>query len=436
MKSAVSSISDRTVDAAAADASGHAAWVGARAQLLRVAELTHLDPGMVEMLSIPRRSVEVAVPIRRDDGSVVTYSGWRVQHSLTRGPGKGGLRYHPGASFEETKALAMLMSWKCALVDLPFGGAKGAIRCDPGDFTLGERERLTRRYASEIAPIIGPNRDILAPDVNTSEREMGWIMDTYSALHGHAIGTCVTGKPVLVGGSANRRSATGLGVVTCVRAAVRDDERLGAGPVRVAIAGFGNVGRTVAELLFDDERFRVVGVSDVTGARYDARGLAVDALARHVDETGGVAGAACGEELTVEELLEADCDVLVPAAIGGVLRAANAGRVRARLVVEGANAPTTQEGYELLGDRGVTIVPDILANAGGVIGSYFEWVQGLQAMPWLGGDASERLVSRMEAAFDEVVAHARARELDLRGAALSIAVRRVADTHAVRGLYP
>ncbi|MBS1890712.1 MAG: Glu/Leu/Phe/Val dehydrogenase [Actinobacteria bacterium] len=410
------------------------AWENALLQLERAAQLEQLDRDIVTMLSVPRRSVEIAVPIRTDAGPVETYLGWRVQHSSTRGPGKGGLRYHPAASLEETKALAMLMTWKCALVDVPFGGAKGAIRVDPARLSLAERERLTRRYAGELLPLIGPNRDILAPDLNTGEREMGWIMDTYTAVNGHGVGSCVTGKPVIVGGSSARHSATGLGVTTCLRAAVR--RRRMPAPVRVAIAGYGNVGRTVAELLAEDPEFRVVGAADVGGARYDADGLDVAALGATLDAGAGVADAPTGAPLDRDELITCACDVLVPAAVGGQIHADNAERVQARLIVEGANGPTTREADAILGRREVEVVPDILANAGGVIGSYFEWVQGVQAMPWLGRDVSERLVERLDGAFDDVVEKAARLDVTLRDAALCIGVRRGVDTHRTRGLYP
>ncbi|MBS1677179.1 MAG: Glu/Leu/Phe/Val dehydrogenase [Actinobacteria bacterium] len=410
------------------------AWQNALLQLERAAELELLDRDIVTMLAIPRRSVEIAVPIRTDAGPVATYVGWRVQHSSTRGPGKGGLRFHPEASLDETKALAMLMTWKCALVNVPFGGAKGAIRVDPTALSLPERERLTRRYAGELLPLIGPSRDILAPDLNTGEREMGWIMDTYTAVHGHAVGSCVTGKPVIVGGSSARHSATGLGVATCLRAAVK--RRPAEAPVRVAIAGYGNVGRTVAELLADDPEFRLVGASDVSGARFGPDGLDVGTLGATIDAGGGVADAPTGAALSLEDLVTADCDVLVPAALGGQIHAGNAEQVQARLIIEAANGPVTREADAILGRRAVEIVPDILANAGGVIASYYEWVQGVQAMPWLGREVSERLVEQLEQTFDAVIEKAAQLDVTLRDAALCIGVRRVVDTHRTRGLYP
>jgi glutamate dehydrogenase (NAD(P)+) len=409
-------------------------WDEALAQLARAAHVLDLAPGLHEMLSVPRRAVEVAVPIRTDEGERRTFLGYRVQHSLTRGPGKGGVRFDPFLSFDETKALAMLMTWKCALVEVPFGGAKGGVRCDPHRLSLGELERLTRRYASELAPLIGPTRDVLAPDLNTGEREMAWIMDTYSAMVGSPVGTCVTGKPVVVGGSAERRSATGVGVAHCVKVAAT---RFGLEPpVRVAIAGFGNVGETVAKLLAEEDGFMVVGISDLSGGRYQEGGLPVRRLATEAERAGGVGVTEIGEPISRGELLEAPCDVLVPAAISRVLRADNAGRIQARAVVEAANGPTTAAADRILAERGVQIVPDILANAGGVIASYFEWAQGLQPLSWPARDVAESLAGRLDAAFEDVADFGEAHEVNLRDAALCVGVRRVADAHLARGLYP
>lgn len=409
-------------------------WDEALTQLERAARVLDLDPGLHEMLSVPRRAVEVAVPIRTDEGERQTFLGYRVQHSLTRGPGKGGVRFDPFLSFDETKALAMLMTWKCALVEVPFGGAKGGVRCDPHRLSLGELERLTRRYASELAPLIGPTHDVLAPDLNTGEREMAWIMDTYSAMAGSAVGTCVTGKPVVVGGSAERRSATGVAVAHCVKLAAT---RFGLEPpVRVAIAGFGNVGETVAKLLAEEDGFAVVGISDLSGGRYREGGLPVSRLAAAAGQAGGVGATEIGEPISRGELLEAPCDVLVPAAISRVLRAHNAGRVQARAVVEAANGPTTAAADRILAERGVEIVPDILANAGGVIASYFEWAQGLQPLSWPARDVAASLTGRLDTAFQDVADFADAHEVNLRDAALCVGVRRVADAHLARGLYP
>lgn len=399
--------------------------------LRRAAARLGLSDDLVDMLSRPRRSIEAAVPIRADCGEILTFAGYRVQHSLTRGLGKGGVRYHPTASLDDTKALAMLMTWKCALVDIPFGGAKGAVRCDPAQLSLGELECITRRYTSEIRimPLIGPTRDVMAPDVNTGEREMGRILDTYSTFAGNAVGACVTGKPVVVGGADAGRSTTGLGVVSCLGSIVRAREL--AVPVRVAVAGYGNV----AELIADDPAFVLVGASDATGGRYDKGGLDIVALATFVDAGDGVAAAPTGDALFAAELLEVSCDVLVPAAVGGVIDTANVAEIRAHVVVEGANAPVTAAPDAALADRGVVVVPDVLANAGGVIASYFERVQALQAMPWEPQAVSERLVARMERTFAEVLARSIADDTSLREAVLCIGVERVAAAHIARGLY-
>jgi glutamate dehydrogenase (NAD(P)+) len=424
---------------AAADAIGRpaprgAAWRNALAQLDRASELLALDEGMREMLRIPRRSIEVAVPIRLDSGKTRTFAGYRVQHSLTRGPGKGGLRYHPDVTLDEVRALAMLMTWKCALVDIPFGGAKGGIQCDPSTMSIAEIERMTRRYASEISPLIGPDRDIMAPDMNTGEREMAWIMDTYSTAIGYTVGPSVTGKPVAVGGSPERRGATGAGMAECVRLATAHVQL--EQPVRIAVAGYGNVGRQTAELLTADPRFLLVGLSDVTGARYDPDGLSTAEIADELDGGRSVAELSSGTPLDREALLTCACDVLIPASVPGVLHRGNAAAISARIVVEGANAPTTEEADELLARNGVIVVPDILANAGGVIVSYFEWAQGLQAMPWTPAWIAERMVDMMRTAFSAVVAESAQRQLTLRDAALCLGVQRVADAHVARGLYP
>jgi glutamate dehydrogenase (NAD(P)+) len=405
-------------------------WREALDQLDRVARMLELPSGIHEMLRMPRRSVEVAVPVRMDDGGLVTFEGWRVQHSLTRGPGKGGLRYHPEAGLDEVKALAMLMSWKCALVEIPYGGAKGAVRCDPAELSSGELERLTRRYAHEVSPVIGPGLDVLAPDVGTGEREMAWIMDTCSTLGGRAAEGWVTGKPVLVGGAPGRRSATGVGVVECVAAAVEVLELRA--PVRVAVSGYGNVGRTCAELIARAGGYLLVGAGDVSGARYAAGGLDVAALGRAQDAGEGIAGAATGESISLGELLECDCDVLVPAAVAGVLGEGNADRVRARIVVEGANAPTTAAADAVLEAAGVMVVPDILANAGGVVASHLElYGQALGGPP-----STDRLVRHVRRAFDLVRAHAHQHGRRPRDAALCLGVERVAQAHLTRGLYP
>lgn len=409
-------------------------WETALVNLERAGSMLGLPADLVAMLAHPRRTLEVAVPVRLDSGPVATFEGFRVQHSLTRGPAKGGLRYHPGVSLAETKALAMIMTWKCALVNIPFGGGKGGVRCDPGSLSVRELERVTRRYASEIMPVIGPDRDILAPDINTGEREMAWIMDTYATARGQAGGACVTGKPVIVGGSPQRRSATGVGVAQCVRLAVR---RLGLrGRVRLVVAGYGNVGRTVAELLDAEEEFAVVGVSDVSGGRYAAEGLDLVAVRHALDRGEGAIAADTGVPMGRGQILEAPCDVLVPAAVGGVIHGGNAAAIEARAIVEGANAPTTIEAEAILAERGVWIVPDLLANAGGVIASYYEWAHGLQGVEPLGSDVARGIAQRIEQAFDAVGELAAERKVSSRNAATCIGVGRVAEAHRARGLYP
>lgn len=409
-------------------------WNQGLARLEAAAELLNLEPGLLEMLSIPRRCLEIAVPIRNDDGERETFSGYRVQHSLTLGPGKGGVRFHPSVSLDETKALAMSMSWKCGLVDVPFGGAKGGIRCDPSLLSERELESLTRRYASELLPVIGPTRDIMAPDLGTGEREMAWIMDTYSAISGTPTATCVTGKPVIVGGSSVRRSATGVGVAHLARA-TSAHFRLGA-PITVSVAGFGEVGRAVAAMIDGFEGFRVVGVSDVGGARYSAAGIDVDELGRLADEGQSVANASTGVEMARDELLAAACDMLIPAAVGGVIDERTAEAVTARVILEAANAAVTVKGEEVLSDRGIPVVPDILTNAGGIIASYFEWANSVSVVGANAVDVADQVTVRLEAAFDNVIAYGRDRGIGMRDAAVSIGVSRVAEAHMARGLYP
>lgn len=395
----------------------------------RSCDLLGLDDGMRDFLRHPRRSLEVAITIRRDDGSLATYEGCRVQHSLTRGPGKGGLRYHQDATLEETTALAMVMTWKCALVDLPYGGAKGSVRVDPTQLSVHELERLTRRYATLIMPFIGPGKDVLAPDVNTGEREMAWLMDTYAAQSGLVVGTVTTGKPVDLGGSRPRRMATGFGVAETVRLLARKLEL--EPPIRLAVCGYGNVGRTAAELLADDVEFSLVGVSDVSGARYCERGLPAREVGARLDEVGTIAALPLGEPLERDALLEADCDILIPAALGGVIHEGNADRVRARAIVEGANLPVTTAADEALHDRGVVIVPGILANSGGVIGSYFEARGDDEPAQVMSG-----IARRIGGAFEATYARAELLECSLREAAMVIGIERVVAVHQVRGLFP
>jgi glutamate dehydrogenase (NAD(P)+) len=409
-------------------------WDEALQRLERAAELIQLDPGLHEMLSIPRRVLEIAVPILNEAGEHETFVGYRVQHSTTMGPGKGGVRYHPRVSLEEVKALAMSMTWKCALVEVPFGGAKGGIRCDPGILSDAETERLTRRYASELVAMIGPTRDILAPDLNTGEREMAWIMDTYSAIAGTPTATVVTGKPVIVGGSPARRSATGVGVAHLTRLAAKPASN--GRPIRVVIAGYGEVGRAVAELMEEFDGFLVTGASDIDGARFSDEGLDVWELGIVTDSGRSIAEAETGSPIPRDELIFADCDVLIPAAVSGVIDREEAQRLSTKLVVEAANAAVTVPGDQALNERGITVVPDILANAGGIIASHFEWSQGGNPIGWDAHQIADTLMRRLEDTYAQVVELSEELGVSLREAAVAIGVGRVADAHRARGLYP
>ncbi|MFC8922661.1 Glu/Leu/Phe/Val dehydrogenase [Cellulosimicrobium sp. NPDC057127] len=406
----------------------------AHSQLAGAVQFLGYDDGLHRMLATPRREVHVAVPLRRDDGCTVLFHGYRVQHNVSRGPGKGGLRYAPSVDIDEVRALAMWMTWKCAVVDLPYGGAKGGVTIDPREHTDSELERVTRRYTSEIMPVVGPERDIMAPDMGTDERTMAWVMDTYSVNQGYTIPAVVTGKPITVGGSLGRTTATSAGVVHVTGAALAET---GAdlAEVTVAIQGFGKVGAHAAAI-FAARGARVVAVSDQFGGVHDPDGLDVRGLLEHAERTGSVVGFERAEPLANDDLLALDVDVLVPAAVGGVLDGESAARVRARWVVEGANGPTTADGDRVLAERGVTVVPDVLANAGGVVVSYFEWVQANQAYWWTAQEIGEKLEHRMQHAYDEVSTLARREGLSLRDAALVIGVQRVAEAHQIRGLYP
>jgi glutamate dehydrogenase (NAD(P)+) len=410
------------------------AWDTALAQLDETAELMGLAPGVHEVLRAPKRSLSVSVPFRCDDGSVKVCMGYRVHHNVTRGPAKGGIRYHPTVDLDEVKALAMWMTWKCAVAGIPFGGAKGGVAIDPKGLSRGELERMTRRYASEILPLIGPERDIPAPDMNTTEEVMSWIMDTYSINKGYSVPGVVTGKPVAIGGSRGRGGATSRGVMYIIFATLKS-LGLGIEEVRVAVQGYGKVGGFAAQLLHD-AGCQVVAVSDVEGGLYRDRGLDPEAINRHKREAGTVVGFPGAEPITNEELLEVDCDVLVPAAIEGVITTRNADATRARVICEAANGPITFEADKILGDRGVFVVPDILANSGGVTVSYFEWVQDIQAYFWSEEEVNDRLRQIMERSYAEVHAMAGEKGLTLRQAAHWIGVGRVAEAHLTRGLFP
>jgi glutamate dehydrogenase (NAD(P)+) len=384
-----------------------------------------------QTLSTPRRVLQVAVPLRKDNGEVEMYDGFRVQYSTTRGPSKGGVRYHPDVDLDETIALAMLMTWKCALTNLPYGGAKGGINVDPGTLSARENERLTRRYTSEILPIIGPERDIPAPDVGTDERNMAWMMDTYSVNAGFSVPGVVTGKPIVLGGSLGRTSATGDGVAIATREALRV-KGIPVESARVAIQGFGKVGYWAAKAV-EDMGMKVVAVSDVHGG---VTGFpSVSALWDHflAHKNLDLLGT---DRLTNVELLHLDVDVLIPAALADAITETTASGVRARVVVEGANGPTTPSGDAILHDKGILVVPDILANSGGVIVSYFEWVQDKQNYFWTADEVKTNLSSIMMKAFDEVEDTATSKGVTWRESALMLGVGRVAEAHKLRGLYP
>jgi glutamate dehydrogenase (NAD(P)+) len=405
-----------------------------RSQLDTVAARLSLEPSIHARLRYPRRALVVSIPTQMDDGRTEVFIGYRVHHNTVLGPTKGGVRFHPEVTLDEVTALAMLMSWKCAIVGLPYGGAKGGVRCDPGRMSARELEHMTRRYTSEIMLVIGPDLDIPAPDLGTNEQTMAWMMDTYSMTQGRTVPGVVTGKPILVGGSAGRREATGRGIVYVLYQATR---RLGheLKGQRIVVQGFGNVGGVAARLLWR-EGCLIVGVGDAGGAVYGSRGLDIRQLETHVAESGSVAGFPGADAVKGAELLELPCDILIPAALGSQLRGDNADRIKASIVAEGANGPTTPEADAILRDRGVTVIPDILCNAGGVVVSYFEWVQGLQYYFWRESEITSRLQEVMTRAFNRVWAIAQKEGTDLRTAALMHGVRRVADAFRLRGLYP
>ena len=404
----------------------------ALSQLRRAIDQLKLSENDWNTLSTPRRVLEVAVPLRRDDGRVEMYRGYRVQYSTTRGPSKGGVRFHQDIDLDETVALAMLMTWKCALTNLPYGGAKGGVAVNPKTLTMTENERLTRRYTSEILPIIGPERDIPAPDVGTDERNMAWMMDTYSVNAGFSVPGVVTGKPIVLGGSLGRTSATGDGVAISVREALKI-KNIDPHGATVAIQGFGKVGYWAAVAL-ESMGMKVVAVSDVNGG---VTGFSsITELHKYAVENGTVVGAPGTEKITNTELLHLPVDVLVPAALADAINESTASGIRAKIVVEGANAPTTPAGDEIMNDKGLLVVPDILANSGGVIVSYFEWVQDKQNYFWSAEEVKENLNSILMRAITEVADNASSKKVTWREAANMIGVGRVAEAHRLRGLYP
>ncbi len=409
-------------------------WEMAKAQLAKVAEKLNLDEGLHQVLAQPKRALIVSVPVRMDDGSLRVFEGYRVQHNLSRGPGKGGIRYHPQVTLDEVKALAMWMTWKCAVVGIPYGGAKGGIVCDPKQMSVGELERLTRRYTSEIIPIIGPQRDIPAPDVNTNPQTMAWIMDTFSMTVGYPVLGVVTGKPLSTGGSQGRNEATARGCLFVLMSAVKALDMNLAG-LRVAVQGYGNAGSVLARLLHE-QGARIVGVSDSQGGVMNPKGLDPVAVLEHKQANGTVADYPEGDRITNAELLAMDCDILAPAALENQITKDNAADVKARIIAEAANGPTTPEADDILADKGVLVLPDILANAGGVTVSYFEWVQGVQAYFWSEREVNLKLRDTMQRAFGAVHELAEQERVTHRMAAQMLAVGRVAEAKMTRGIYP
>jgi glutamate dehydrogenase (NAD(P)+) len=404
------------------------------AQFEQAAAAINLDPNVWHRFVAPKRALMVSVPIRMEDGSVRVFSGYRVHHDNTLGPSKGGVRYHPGVTLGEVCALAMWMTWKCALVGLPFGGAKGGVRCDPHALTRIELQRLTRRYTAEILPLLGPEIDVPAPDMGTNEQTMAWMMDTYSQFKGYAVPGVVTGKPISIGGSLGRHEATCRGVVYTVLEAMRHLNVRPEGQ-RAVIQGFGNVGSGTAKALVESG-CRVIAVSDVHGGVVNERGLDIPAALAYDAQHGSLQGFPGGEPLGNDDLLTLPCDVLVPAALSEQITKDNAGLVRCRILAEGANGPITPDADRILCDRNVFVIPDILANAGGVTVSYFEWVQGLQHLFWKEREVYERLREVMTTAFAQVLAASQERKCDMRTAALILGIDKIAKAKLARGVFP
>jgi glutamate dehydrogenase (NAD(P)+) len=406
----------------------------AQMQFDMAAEYLKLDPGLRQILRTPKRVMEVSVPVKMDNGQTKVFTGFRVQHNVSRGPAKGGLRYHPNVTLDEVKALAAWMTWKTATVNLPYGGAKGGIVCDPKRMSKGELERMTRRYAAEIQPIIGPEVDIPAPDVYTDSQTMAWIMDTYAMTVGHAAPGVVTGKPVSIGGSEGRTDATGRGVLYVVEEACKV-KKINLRGATVAIQGFGNVGSAVARL-FAEKKAKIVAISDSRGGVHNPRGIDPLRALRYKERSGTVVGMPGASRISNDELLALKCDILIPAALENVITLHNADQIKAKIVAEAGNGPTTPHADEILSRKGVFVVPDILANAGGVTVSYFEWAQDLQGFFWQVQEVNSKLEFVMRRAFNDVHETMRKFHVYPRAAAYILAVGRVADATLVRGLFP
>jgi glutamate dehydrogenase (NAD(P)+) len=410
------------------------AWEVALQQYDRAADKLNLGTAVRDVLRYAKREVTVHFPVQLDDGSSRVYTGYRVWHNLARGPAKGGIRFHPQSDLEEIRALAMLMTWKCACVKIPYGGAKGGVTCDPKTLSTRELERLTRRFTTEISDMIGPDSDIPAPDVGTNARVMAWMMDTYSMHRGYSVPGVVTGKPVSIGGSEGRQEATGRGVIYTIQEAAKavDLDLVGA---RVVVQGYGSAGESAARFI-GELGAKVIAVSDSRGGVFNGDGLDLQLVTRHKQETGSVIGTPRTRPVTNEELLELDCDILIPAALEGVITERNASRIRARIVAEAANGPTNPEADDILRERGVMVIPDVLCNAGGVTVSYFEWVQDREEFFWSIEEINARLRRIMVRAFEDVHRTAVEHDIDLRLAAYMLAVSRVAEATLTRGFYP
>ena len=409
-------------------------WAVAQQQFDLAADRLDLDDGMRRVLRVPQRELTVNFPVTMDDGHVEVFTGYRVQHNVSRGPGKGGIRYHQNVTIDEVRALAMWMSWKCAVVNIPYGGAKGGVIVDPKKLSIREVEGLTRRFTTELSPLIGPDRDIPAPDVNTNAQTMAWIMDTYSMHHGYTISGVVTGKPIAIGGSLGRNEATARGAVfTLQRWSAATNTPLAG--LRVAVQGYGNAG-SIAATLLAAEGAKIIAVSDSTGGIHNPEGLDPAKVGAWKQEHGTVVGFPRADGVTNQEILEIDCDILVPAALENQITRQNAPRIKARVIAEAANGPTTPEADQILFERGIFLIPDILCNAGGVTVSYFEWVQDMQSFFWSEDRINESLREIMDRAFEAVHAMSTRHGVDMRTAAYMVAVARVAEATTLRGLYP
>lgn len=407
----------------------------AREQLATAAKYLELDAGLHKVLASPMRQLIVHFPVQMDDGRIEVFEGYRVQHNTSRGPTKGGIRYHPDVDVHETTALSMWMTWKCAVVNIPYGGAKGSVKVDTKQLSIRELEKLTRRFTSDISIVVGERSDIPAPDIGTNPQVMAWIMDTLSMHAGHTVPGCVTGKPIDLGGSQGRVEATGRGVVTAMEEAAKSTN-LNLNGAKIVVQGFGNVG-AVAAMLAEEMGATIVGVSDALGAIYNEKGLPISQLyARYVGKDGGIREYKDAQVITNEELLQLPCDVLIPAAISAQITKENADKIKAKMVVEGANGPCTPEADHILSDKGVLVVPDILANAGGVVVSYFEWVQDLQNFFWEENEVNNKLIRIMRHSYAAVEATMKQHKTDMRTAAYIIGVKRVADATIRRGIYP